>query len=465
MGRKVFISFLGGTNYKYCDYWKNGKSFGNVRFIQEATLNYLNVNQNWESDDMALILLTKGAESSNWVDNGQKDREGNIAIDERTQSTLEGLSTRLKEFKIKTETINNLPDGNDETEIWTIFERVFERIEANDELYFDITHGFRYLPMLVLVLCSYSKFLKNITVKSVTYGNFEVARDLGHGLIVDLLPLTQLQDWTYAAGQYLDSGNVNKLVEMSHNKYPTFAQNLKDTIADFHACRGISIIESSNLKVIKSIMSTMDTSDLPPLKFVFDKVKSDFDKFNDSDIQNVKNGYESAKWCHSNQLYQQAITILIETVITDICISEKLDWKRRKYRDVVSNTLFIVSTNTPENGWKIVTDTKDSDKYTNEYLERKNTSPESCESISENEKYKSKYFKDLSLYRQLVKSKRVSELVELSTMIKDIRDDIDHAGMRNEAKSFNDIEDSLHNIFAKLNTILSLFPCHFKSQI
>ena len=277
MGRKVFISFLGGTNYKYCDYWKNGKSFGNVRFIQEATLNYLNVNQNWESDDMALILLTKGAESSNWVDNGQKDREGNIAIDERTQSTLEGLSTRLKEFKIKTETINNLPDGNDETEIWTIFERVFERIEANDELYFDITHGFRYLPMLVLVLCSYSKFLKNITVKSVTYGNFEVARDLGHGLIVDLLPLTQLQDWTYAAGQYLDSGNVERLVGLCSEEIRPilietkgsdeaakllngFVKKLSDVIEERQTCRGMNIIKSSSLKGLKEYSEKLKTS-------------------------------------------------------------------------------------------------------------------------------------------------------------------------------------------------------------
>jgi hypothetical protein len=28
-----------------------------------------------------------------------------------------------------------------------IFERIFEQINDNDLLYFDITHGFRYLPM------------------------------------------------------------------------------------------------------------------------------------------------------------------------------------------------------------------------------------------------------------------------------------------------------------------------------
>ena len=33
-------------------------------------------------------------------------------------------------------------------------------MQDGDELYFDLTHGFRYLPMLVMVLINYSKFLK-----------------------------------------------------------------------------------------------------------------------------------------------------------------------------------------------------------------------------------------------------------------------------------------------------------------
>ena len=205
MSRKVFISFLGGTNYCYCDYQKDGKSYGNVRFIQEATLNYLDVNSKWKETDVAMILLTKVAKDSNWIDNGQKDRDGKKICDEQTKSTLEGLGTRLKKFKITEQVVDELPEGNDENEIWEIFERVFCKINEGDHLYFDITHGFRYLPMLVMVLCNYSKFLKKVTVESITYGNFEVARQLGHGLIVDLLPLTKLQDWTYAAGQYLDS--------------------------------------------------------------------------------------------------------------------------------------------------------------------------------------------------------------------------------------------------------------------
>lgn len=349
MARKVFISFLGETNYRYCDYQKDGKSYGNVRFAQEATLNYLNVNELWSQDDVAIILLTHGAEASNWVDNGQKDKDGKVIVDAHTNDTLEGLESRLKRFNIKTDTIKDLPDGNDEKEIWEIFERIFERIEDNDELYFDITHGFRYLPMLVLVLCNYSKFLKKISVKSITYGNFEVARKIGHGLIVDLLPLTQLQDWTYAAGQYLDSGNVKKMVDLKsivrNEKLNCIIDALEIVIKERQTCRGKQIHTSENLTVLKSALSdylstkTDDSPEEEPLHYVLKKVDASLKDF---DIKtNFMNGFNAAKWCAENGLFQQAITLLLENFITLFCERHWFDIKDKDMRDVVGTALSI----------------------------------------------------------------------------------------------------------------------------
>ena len=77
----------------------------------------------------------------------------------------------------------------------------YEFVKGNYAIDFDgehITHAFRYLPMLVLVLANYAKFLKNVTVKSLTYGNYE-AREGTNAPIVNLLPIAALQDWTTAA--------------------------------------------------------------------------------------------------------------------------------------------------------------------------------------------------------------------------------------------------------------------------
>lgn len=450
MARKVFISVLGAGLYGKCKYVDKDFSSQNTFFVQTATLEYLNVKE-WSKDDVGLFLLTDLANKYNWDKTITQRRNNAIQQD----IVYKGLEKDIEELNLPIQIVPvPIPDGNNETEIWKIFTETFSKLENGDELFFDVTHAFRFLPMLILVLCNYAKFLKKITVKSITYGNYEARNksvEPNEAPIINLLPLTKLQDWTYAAGTYLDSGNVKKLTEMSGEKYADFAEKLKDAIDDFHTCRGISIIESTNIKQIKSLMETMDTSDLPPLKFVFDEIKADFNKYDD--ILNIKNGYESAKWCFNNQLYQQAITILIETVISDICIYENLDWKRRKNREIASNSLFIVANRISENGWKIVTETEDKDKYKADYLAMIETNPESLLNIEESVKYKSKYYSELMLYRQLVLSKRVNELVELSTMIKDVRDDIDHAGMREGAKSFSDIENTLNQIFIKLNTL------------
>ncbi len=450
MARKVFISVLGAGLYGKCKYVDGEFSSQNTFFVQTATLEYLNVKQ-WSKKDVGIFLLTDFAKKSNWDKNIIQRRNNIIQQD----IVYKGLEKDIEDLKLPIQIVPiDIPDGNNEAEIWEIFTKTFNELNNDDELYFDVTHAFRFLPMLILVLCNYAKFLKKVTVKSITYGNYEARKktvEPNEAPIINLLPLTKLQDWTYAAGTYLDSGNVDKLVEMSGTNYADFAEKLKETIADFHTCRGISVIESSNIKQIKALMDSMDTSDLPPLKFVFDEIKTDFNKYDD--IMNVKNGYESAKWCYKNQLYQQAITILIETVISDICISENLDWKRRKNRDIASNALFIVANNLSEKGWLIVSNTEDKDKYKADYLTMVETDPSSLDSIDEKVKYKSKYYSELMLYRQLVASERVNALVELSTMIKDVRDDIDHAGMRDGARSFAEIETKLNEIFSKLNTI------------
>jgi len=452
MARKVFISVLGTGLYGKCQYTRDDANFESDEtfFIQSATLQYINA-KDWTSHDLGLFLLTDLARENNWNKSITKRTDYRIKQDVEYEGLESVLEKMHLPFKVNDFTI---PNGNNEKEILKIFTSTFDELNDGDELYFDITHAFRFLPMLILVLCDYAKFLKNATIKSITYGNYEARnKENNKAPIIDLLSLSQLQDWTYAAGTYLNSGNVNKLVEMSCTHYADFAEKLKETVADIHTCRGISIIESSNIKQIKTLMDSMDTSDLPPLKFVFDKIRADFNKYDD--FINVKNGYESAKWCYKNQLYQQAITILIETVISDICIFENLDWKRRKNRDVASSALYIVANNVPEKGWSII-QTENKDKYKPECLAMLETNPCALEEIEESVKYKSKYYSELMLYRQLVKSQRVQELVELSTMIKDVRDDIDHAGMRDGARSFSEIETKLKEIFTTLNTIV---PC------
>lgn len=368
MARKVFISVLGFSNYGQCSYVKDGYKSSSVRFIQEATLDYLCQQSEWTVNDTAYILLTNGAEKANWYDDGHKDRDTGEII------KCEGLCSRLKKMSLPfaINTIKNLPDGNTEEEIWEIFERVFNELQDGDELYFDLTHGFRYLPMLVMVLINYSKFLKNTSIKSITYGNYESRnRETNEAPIIDMLPLSALQDWTYAAGQFLDSGNVDKLQFLCDKELKpilrnaqgsnkdatnlrTFVKYLNEVIGERQTCRGISIIKSDNFKKLKEASYKLDSTIIKPLNPIFDKIKQSMAFFDEE--ENVRNGFSAAVWCYQNGLLQQSATILQEFVITYICARHGIRIDDESKRDWVTSAFTIKFKNIVKSEWKLSQD-------------------------------------------------------------------------------------------------------------
>lgn len=438
MPRKVFISFLGATNYIECDYQKDNISYGKTRFIQEATLTYLLNIEQWDNNDMAYILLTNGSEASNWVDNGQKKRGTDEII------VQPGLKTQLEKMKLpfEIEPIKNLPDGNNEKEIWEIFERVFEKIQIDDELYFDFTHGFRYLPMLILVLGNYSKFLKKIVIKSVTYGNYEIS-EFGKkpGLIVDLLPLSQLQDWTYAAGQYLDSGNVDRLEVLCNNELKPIlkeakgsdidANNLKifikllgEVIAERQTCRGISIVKSKTFTQLKEYSKRLETTFIQPLNPIFDKIKQSLNDFDEN--ENVQNGFAAANWCLSNGLYQQALTILYENLVTLVCKEMEYDWTVENERNIVNIAFNVTMDKKDESKWDLK-------------LKEEATEEEKTQRILD--------------IKRTIDNGSFNSLLGEYRAIKDLRNDINHSGMRNNPMSPSSLKNK---ITQRLNSVIEI---------
>ena len=171
MARKVFISFLGTSHYDEGRYTRGSFISDKTRFIQIATLQFLQNIEKWNSGDKCIILLTKSAKDSNWVDKG--------SFRGKTHE-YDGLHTELHRLNLPIEIcpLEGIPDGNNEVEVLEIFSKLFNELRDHDELYFDVTHGFRSLPMLAIVLGNYTKFLKDATVKSITYGNWEARQEI-----------------------------------------------------------------------------------------------------------------------------------------------------------------------------------------------------------------------------------------------------------------------------------------------
>lgn len=352
MARKVFLSVLGTGFYEPCKYTKGSFVSSETRFIQQATLEYLKVNKNWTTRnsegaviDRIIILLTNGAKETNW----------DKSIDERLnrksgqKEAYLGLEQVLQDMDLPcpVDTIT-IPDGKDEDEMWAIFNAVYETLRSNDELYFDLTHSYRYLPMLVLVLGNYAKFLKGVKVKHISYGNYEARHaETNEAPLMDILPLTMLQDWTFAAADLIQNGNIEKLQELkeanalipllrergkknidkrlAEESLDGYLNSLNDFLDDMKLCLCPNILNGATINRVMNHheqVSDVLNQVIAPIPPIINKIQDSLQRFESTDTmhpESIQNGYEAAKWCYDHQLYQQAATILDENITTDFC--------------------------------------------------------------------------------------------------------------------------------------------------
>ena len=216
MSRKVFISFLGTNNYVLCKYNINGEDSKPVRFVQEALIEHL--CKDWTEDDRIFIFCTSkettgenGSKEINWLDNGQariSDDSEKIGLQHRLQDLQSkiGLKPTIEQFDIEA--------GFSEDEIWDIFNAVYSKLKPDDDIYFDVTHAFRSIPLFSIVLFNYSKFMLGTQLMIILYGAFE---KLGPAYKVKEMPIEQ------RVAPVIDLTNIARLQE-----YNQIASNLKD---------------------------------------------------------------------------------------------------------------------------------------------------------------------------------------------------------------------------------------------
>lgn len=422
MARKVFISVLGTGPYKECIYASGDTQYDKTRFIQKATLQMLDVKEQWTEDDHIYIVMTDGSQEKNWKT--------------RTEDgvTIIGLDDTLKDMQLSTpiHTIK-IPDGNNEDEIWQIFSNIYNILDKQEdgaELYFDLTHGFRYLPMMVLVLGNYAKFLKHTEVKSITYGNYE-SRDKETNIapIINITPLAALQDWTNAAADYLEHGDATKLKNCADKPLITIARETKGQDQDATTLiklskqlyefsnlisfnRGDEIIIGKQSEQIKALLEKADAEYIRPMGPLFKQIAKSVRNFNPDSPENM---IEASRLCLDHSDFQASITLLQEGIVSMLCRNFHLDVKDKGDREIATQALNKLG------------------------LELQN-----------------KEYRPLSPYKETIIKRIIdsgiisSELANQWNKITEDRNDFNHAGLR---ASYKDAETLRNNISSYLSAV------------
>ena len=338
MGNNIYISFLGTNDYLPCIYYPHESGIPQenrpsaVRFVQEVTIS--KICSDWKHDDKIFIFVTKDAKTKNWLNNGHKDR--NEKVLERT-----GLEDCLKQLNLTTPVeCVDIPDGHLEKDIWTIFDEIMQRMTPQATVYFDITHAFRSIPMLAVVVLNFAKIVKAVRLGGIFYGAFEVLGSFHEvkemnvekrlAPIVDLTSFDRMMDWVSAVDCFIKSGDAQWLSRLgesearavlsetkgedrSQHSIKRLAVNLKEFTEAMSTCRGLSFPKV--ISDLKQSIADCQTANLQkPLLSVLDNLTAEVQAFNGSDP--IVNGIQAARWCMRHNLIQQAYTILLEFLIS-----------------------------------------------------------------------------------------------------------------------------------------------------
>ncbi|MDR2105567.1 MAG: TIGR02221 family CRISPR-associated protein [Deferribacteraceae bacterium] len=234
---KHFISFLGTGGpggYREVSYDGGEKTkFAQIEIIRrhcsEFTLN-----------DKFTIFLTKGARERSW---------------QGLTAELNGLNLQnLPRFGDK-----DICDGATEEELWQIFENIYETIAADDEVIFDITHGFRFLPILAIVALNYARTLTNFTLRKFYYGAIDDYNN-NIGSIRDLSMFDDILQWSYASNDFNKYGVSAEIVKMlTKNKIKSNPiKNISNVLA---TVRGQKIVEGEVFQRCKKSLSDYKLSE------------------------------------------------------------------------------------------------------------------------------------------------------------------------------------------------------------
>jgi CRISPR-associated DxTHG motif protein len=230
-----------------------------------------------------------------------------------------------------------IPVGEDNQQMWDIFEIVIKHIEAGDELVFDITHGLRSLPFLSFLFSAYAKFAKKAEIRAVYYGALELTKN-GITPVLDLSRFVQMFDWMNAASRFADLGDSRALSDLLRSEIPPhhelavntearqLRKGLEKTAAELEKmstalllARPLEVLEkSADLSSRLKDAGISSHKAVLPFQTVKDKIITEYSQFakGDDQWQNLSKQLRLVEWYVDRDYTIQAATLAREWVVS-----------------------------------------------------------------------------------------------------------------------------------------------------
>lgn len=471
---KHFIAVLGTSLYEPVIYEDNlYQSPQEFEFVQMALIDKYK-DELAEEDARITIFVTDFSKKQNYLNRTYTKKEQEIAgywkstkasnviegnvkkgFEEQFQEYFPQLSSKLDPIPIA--------DMKTEEELGSGFQAMYSCIREGDEIIFDLTHGFRSIPMLAITIVEYAKILKNCRLLDITYGAFEAAnREEApkHVPLINLNVYDEIIAWSQAANIFMRYGQADMMKNLYKEKMKRIPNEEKrewkpvENMLDAAETLSNAILTSRGVDAeyvnkkgkpkysVKSAYQMFKArSDetieekarqVQPLYPLFEKAKERFEIFDKE--KNYQVGFAVTKWCIENNMIQQGYTSLEETIKTFLCNYYGLDEISEKTRDKMVGNFAL----------EIVI----AEKVKNIEFQDNEAKESYCRKILEEKKYKewSEEEKQQAVQIFITVPDKMSEIMNT---IKDFRNDINHFGMRSEPKSADTLKDKLIDCYEK----------------
>jgi CRISPR-associated DxTHG motif protein len=310
---KILLSILGAGNYRETIYKFNE--------IEEKTSYVLTVLEKAIKPDKIYII---GTDKSKW---------------------------ELADKEIKNYEKVVIPFGTSQEEFWKMFEILTNLDVENKDIYMDLTHGFRSIPLFISTVMNFFEKVKNAKIKGVYYGMFEVQSDTKP--IIDMLPILEMNNWIEGYTlykEYGDSRKMGKLIEEKYNQIPNEEKRNYQNLGKLP-----KVLEKSSKAFgftaldfyIKSLNDVINVSknlekiplNLKAMEFLIKDIESSSEIF-----KNISKNWEKqlklAEVYFEKNRYAQSLTALRESLLTFILEETQLDWENQDLRETKLGELF-----------------------------------------------------------------------------------------------------------------------------
>ena len=343
---KVLISFLGvaAEGYRPANYkFANGTVISST-FIAKALKEYYNIDR--------LILI--GTAHSMWDEVYKDLGEQGSVYDEDTYKHLKMVCNNSSHKKnlLSGDDINTIKNrlgknsqviiikyGLDEKEIAYNTGQIFQiekMMEYGDQVYLDITHSFRSLPIYLMNCLIYLKNVceKNLTIESISYGMLDVSKEFPTGKkiivggkeadelwtpVVELKKILEVQDWIIGAYNFKEFGNTYKIASLLENdasgRYGEVASHIRE-FADIKNLNYLNMYMNATYQLQQLTKGNI----LPDMgRMVIVPMFKDFIRQFPHDMRLSKYQIRMSKWHNERHNYGFALILLVESIISFCC--------------------------------------------------------------------------------------------------------------------------------------------------